>query len=446
MPSLAARGRAAIVGALGVLGALVVAAEAWAETGDIEHSFSGRYSLESRWYPQSSAWPGQRSHATGFVVEPTLFLEDPEGRSFTLTPFFRGDGADSRRTHADVREAYLLLFGELDKGEWEARLGIDRVFWGVAELYNPVDIVNQADLVEHPDGKTKLGQPMAHLTFAGDWGTAELFALPWHRERTFPGRHGRLRSGLVVDPDLVEYESGAEERHLDLAARYSHSFGLLDIGLSVFDGTSREPSIRPASFQPLPPFPPGTPIPTCDGIPVLAFPTALAPYYPQIRQFGLDAQLTTESLLLKLEAIHRAGAPNVPSCRHPFGEEEDFTAFVIGGEYTVYSLFESALDLSLLGEWHRDDRGRRSTHQFQDDVFLAARLAFNDVEGTEVTAALVADTDYGSRTMSVEFSRRLSDEWSLRLETTAMLDIDEADPIRTTWRDTFVGAELTYSF
>ena len=436
MPSLAARGRAALVGALGVLGALVVAAEARAELGDIEHSFSGRYSLESRWYPQSPAYPGQRSHATGFVVEPTLFLEDPEGRSFTLTPFFRGDGADSRRTHADVREAYLLLFGELGEGEWEARLGVDRVFWGVAELYNPVDIVNQADLVEHPDGKTKLGQPMAHLTFAGDWGTAEFFALPWHRERTFPGRHGRLRSGLVVDPDLVEYESGAEERHLDVAARYSHSFGLLDIGLSVFDGTSREPALRPAS----PRLVPGP-----DGMP-LVVPTALAPYYPQIRQFGLDAQITAESFLLKLEAIHRTGAPNLPSLRHPSGEEEDHAAFVIGGEYTVYSLFESALDLSLLGEWHRDDRGRRSTHQFQNDVFLAARLAFNDVEGTEVTAALVADTDYGSRTMSVEFQRRLSDEWSLRLETTTMLDIDEADPIRTTWRDSFIGAELTYSF
>ena len=430
---------------LGALGALVVAAEAWAETGGIEHSFSGRYSLESRWYPQSAAYPGQRSHATGFVVEPTLFLEDPEGRSFTLTPFFRFDGADSRRTHADVREAYLLLFGELDKGEWEARLGVDRVFWGVAELYNPVDIVNQSDLVEHPDGKTKLGQPMAHLTFAGDWGTAELFALPWHRERTFPGRHGRLRSGLVVDPDLVEYESGAEERHLDVAARYSHSFGLLDIGLSVFDGTSREPSIRPVLRPLLDPT--GAPVRNPEtGQPILVPGDSLAPYYPQIRQFGLDAQITAESFLLKLEAIHRTGAPNVPSPRHPFGEEEDYAAFVIGGEYTIHSLFESAADLSLLGEWHRDDRGRRSTHQFQNDVFLAARLGFNDVEGTEVTAAIVADTDYGSRTVSVEFSRRLTDEWSLRLETTAMLDIDEADPIRTTWRDSFVGAELTYSF
>ena len=442
MRALTGRGCAALVGALG---ALVVAADAGAESGGFEPSFSGRFGLESRWYPQSPAHAGQRSHATGFIAEPTLFLEDEEGTSFTLTPFFRFDGADSRRTHADLREAYLLLFGELGEGEWEARLGVDRVFWGVAELYNPVDIVNQADLVEHPDGKTKMGQPMAHLTFSGDWGTAEIFALPWHRERTYPGRHGRLRSGLVVDPDLVEYESGAEERRLDVAARYSHSFGLLDIGLSVFDGTSREPSLRPASPR-LVLDPTGAPaVDPRTGTPIL-IPTALAPYYPQIRQLGLDAQLTTDAALFKLEAIHRAGALNLPTRTRPFGEEEDHVAFVVGGEFTIHSVFESAADLSLLGEWHRDDRGRRSTHQFQNDIFLAARLGLNDVEGTEITAAIVADTDYGSRTMSVEFTRRLSDEWSLRLETTAMLDLDEADPIRTTWRDSFIGAELTYSF
>lgn len=442
MRALTGRGCAALVGALG---ALVVAADAGAESGGFEPSFSGRFGLESRWYPQSPAHAGQRSHATGFIAEPTLFLEDEEGTSFTLTPFFRFDGADSRRTHADLREAYLLLFGELGEGEWEARLGVDRVFWGVAELYNPVDIVNQADLVEHPDGKTKMGQPMAHLTFSGDWGTAEIFALPWHRERTYPGRHGRLRSGLVVDPDLVEYESGAEERRLDVAARYSHSFGLLDIGLSVFDGTSREPSLRAASPR-LVLDPTGAPaVDPRTGAPIL-IPTALAPYYPQIRQLGLDAQLTTDAALFKLEAIHRAGALNLPTRTRPFGEEEDHVAFVVGSEFTIHSVFESAADLSLLGEWHRDDRGRRSTHQFQNDVFLAARLGLNDVEGTEITAAIVADTDYGSRTMSVEFTRRLSDEWSLRLETTTMLDLDEADPIRTTWRDSFIGAELTYSF
>ena len=444
MSSLCARRRAALVAAFAVV---VGAAEAWAETEDIEAEFSGSLRLESRWHPQSAAYPDQRAHGSGFVAEPTLYVEDAEGRSLTLAPFFRFDAADSRRSHADLREAYLLLFGELGDGEWEARLGIDRVFWGVAELNNLVDIVNQADLVERPDGKTKLGQPMAHLTLSGDWGTAELFALPWHRERTFPGRHGRLRSELVVDHDLVEYESGAEERRLDLAARYGHSFGPLDIGLSFFDGTSREPSLRPV-FRPVIDPTTGAPALHPDtGEPILIPEGSLAPYYAKIRQLGLEAQLTAEALLLKLEAIHRAGARNLPAPRNRFvGDEESYTAFVVGGEYTLYSVFESAIDLGLLGEWHHDDRDRSSTHQFQNDIFLAARLGFNDVEGTEVTAAIVADTDYGSRTMSVEFSRRLSDEWTLRLETIAMLEIDEADPIRATWRDSFIGVGLTYNF
>ena len=438
--------RAVLVRAtLGAACGLVLAAGARAEAGGIEHEISGSFRIESRWFPEPADHPGQRSHASGFVAEPTLHLEDDEGRSFTLTPFFRYDSADSRRTHADVHEAYLLLFGEAGDGEWEARLGIDRVFWGVAESNHLVDIVNQTDLIEHPNQEAKLGQPMAHLTWSGDWGTAELFALPWHRERTYPGRHGRLRAGLIVDGSQVSYESAAEERHLDVAARYSHSFGPLDLGLSFFDGTSREPSLRPASFRPALDAN-GVPIHTCDGMPVPAVPGALAPYYGQIRQLGLDAQVTTEAGLFKLEAIHRAGALTRPNCQHPDGEEEDYAAFVLGGEYTFYSVFESAIDLSLLGEWNYDERGRRSTSEFQDDIFLAGRLAFNDVQSTEVIAGILADTDYATRTMTMELNRRLSDQWSLRVEAVALLDVDEADLVYVTRRDSFVGLDLIYNF
>ena len=84
---------------------------------------SGRLDLESRWYYQDGAHPGQKSQATGFVVEPKLYAEDDEARSVTLTPFFRYDGTDPRRTHFDVREAYLLVLGEIGDGEWELRLG-----------------------------------------------------------------------------------------------------------------------------------------------------------------------------------------------------------------------------------------------------------------------------------------------------------------------------------
>ena len=98
-----------------------------------DYEFSGRIGIDGRWYPESALYPGQRSHASGFVLEPEFYIEDVEGRSFTLAPFFRYDAADPRRTHVDLREAYLLLFGGIGDNEWELRLGVDQVFWGVVE-------------------------------------------------------------------------------------------------------------------------------------------------------------------------------------------------------------------------------------------------------------------------------------------------------------------------
>ena len=400
-----------------------------------EHEISGKLSLETRWFPRTGDFDDQRNYNAGFVVEPQLFLKDAENFSVTIVPFFRYDAADRTWTHADLREAYLLLNGPLGENEWELRLGIDRVFWGVAEARNLVNIVNQTDLVENPNEKVKLGQPMAHLTLSGDWGVAEFFLISYHRLRTFPGRSGRLRPELRIDNDLATYESGAKEWHLDFAARYSHSFGPLDLGLSVFDGTSREPVIRPATFR------------LVQGQPV---PGALAPHYEQIRQFGLDAQLTLEAWLLKLEAIYRQGARN--GVRNPFdptdlGKEEDYAAFVVGGEYTFSGVFESDADLSLLAEWIVDGRRHRATNQYQNDLFLGARLALNDVQDAAFTLGTLIDLDYGTRTLSFEFNRRLTDSLSIKAEAILMLHVGKTDLIvHPTRRDSFVALNLTYSF
>ena len=386
----------------------------------IDYQISGRFSIESQWFPESAAYPGQRGHATGFVMEPEVYFDSIEGWSFIVAPFLRYDSADLHRTHADLREAYLLLFGDVGNDEWELRLGIDRVFWGVAESRHLVDIVNQIDLVEHPYKELKLGQPMAHLTWSGDWGMAEFFGLTYHRPRTFPGRFGRLRLPLVVDNDQVSYESGAEQWRLDLAARYSHSFGPFDIGVSAFDGTSREPFLLPSTdFR-------GAP--------------TLAPHYEQIRQFGLDTQMTAGSWLFKLEAIQRLDA------RDRLGRKVDYTASVVGGEYTFYSALGSTVDISLLGEWNYDGRGQNATNVFQKDLFLAARFALNDVQSTEILASVLGDADNSSRLLAFELNRRLSDQWSLNLEAIAFLDVDPADISYEIRRDSFIDLNLIYNF
>ena len=403
-----------------------MATGAHADDGFVEFvEVSGRLSSETRVYPETAAHPDQRSHASGLAAEATVYMEDNEGRSITITPFLRYDAGDPDRTHADLREAFLLLYGDIGDDEWELRLGVDRVFWGVVESRPLVDIVNQTDLVEDPDEKTKMGQPMVHLTWSGDWGALELFGLTGHRERTFPGRHGRLRPGPVVDRGLTSYESSAGEWHLDLAARYTGSFGPLDIGLSVFDGTNREPTL----------------LPTLAGTELV-----LAPYYEQITQFGLDTQLTTGPWLLKLEAIHRAGAQNRRLNQFLQYEEEDYAAFVAGAEYTIYAVWDSDADLSLIGEWARDGRGRWATNAFENDVLLAARLGLNDEQSTEFTVSVLESLDYSSRVLNADFRRRLSDSWSLHVQSYAYVGIDEDDAMYDVRRDSFIGVNLDYNF
>ena len=84
---------------------------------------SGDLSLPARWYPQSPAFPEQRSGTGGLVAEPTLYWEAAQNTSLTLTPFYRYDSADAQRTHGDVREAYLLTYGDWGESFWRAPAG-----------------------------------------------------------------------------------------------------------------------------------------------------------------------------------------------------------------------------------------------------------------------------------------------------------------------------------
>ena len=84
---------------------------------------------------------------------------------------------------------------------------------------------------------------MTNFAISRDWGTIDIFWLPFFRERTFAGTGGRMRGATIVDKDRSQYESAAEEWHSDWALRYSHSFDDFDIGISQFMGTNREPTL-----------------------------------------------------------------------------------------------------------------------------------------------------------------------------------------------------------
>lgn len=379
----------------------------------------GDASLQARWFPQSPLFAQQQSVDGGIVVEPSLYAELSPTVSLTLSGLYRYDVNDSNRSHGDVREAYLLTYGDWGDTAWEVRVGLGRVFWGVAELHNIVDVVNQLDLVEHPRDRPKLGQPMVHVTLSGDWGIAESFLLPYHRTRTFPSLAGRLRSRFEIETDNI-YESDDAEKHLDFALRYSHSVGIVDFGLSAFSGTNRTPTFIPILH--------------------IARPPTLIPYYEQISHFGLDLQLTTAALLYKVEAVHREGESNL------LGVKDPYSAVILGAERLLDGIFGTPWSLTLLGEWSFDEREELATSVYANDFFIAGFLAFNDVQGTELTVGVLMDLTYGSQVLNLDFKRRLSDRWSIRLEAIVNAKADPEDLTYDSRKDSFLGVGLTVSY
>lgn len=351
-----------------------------AEADEASWDFSANVELQTRFFVQDARWLGQVSQTTQFSVAatPELRWRNADGdQRASFIPYLRWDAADDERSRADLREAYWAW----EADSFELLIGTNTVFWGVTESIHLVDIINQTDAVADIDGEDKLGQPMVNFAAQRDWGLVSLYVMPYFRERTYAGIDGRFRAPLPVDTDQPRYESSAAENHVDIAFRYSHYVGDIDIGVSLFSGTSREPRLTPNT----------------DG-------SALLPYYDQIDQLGIDLQYTRDAWLWKLEAIVRDGFA------------ETYAAAVGGFEYTFYQISDSAADIGLLLEYQFDDRSELEPLTTADnDVFVGARLALNDTQDTAVLGGVGYDVETSETFLNIEAERRLGELYVLEL-------------------------------
>ncbi|MEQ8816673.1 MAG: hypothetical protein RLO51_13165 [Thalassobaculum sp.] len=393
--------------------AAVLAAAAWPALA-AEWDFSGSLQLETRVFPSEPAHAGQKDAtlSPSVAVEPELIVDTEAGADrFTLKPFLRLDADDGNRSHGDLREANWLHFGD----GYDLVVGLDKVFWGVAESRHLVDIVNQADLVEDIDQEDKLGQPMVQLQVGTDWGVFRGFLMPVFRERTFPDDDARFRGPLPIAGDAA-YQSDAGEFHPDLALRWTRTFGGFDVGISHFRGTSREPRLVPTLR---------------DGR------TELLPTYDLIDQTGVDLQYTTGAWLWKVEGIGRAG------------QGDYFVASVAGFEYTLYQVAETDADLGLLLEYlydGREESGDAPPTPFQNDVFVGARVTLNDEDDTTFLAGAVADAEDRSVSLSLEASRRIGNDLKVELEARLFPDVEPGNALYGIRRDNVVTLRLSRFF
>lgn len=377
----------------------------------IAQSWSGIVAPEARHFFNDGLSPAQSQNALSVSGEVEYNQPFAEGRgTFDARVFGRWDEQDDERSHADLRELSWVLA----QNHWEWRAGVRKVFWGVTESRHLVDVINQTDLVENPDGEDKLGQPMLNAAYIGEAGTLDFFYLPYFRERTFPGESGRPRSPLVVDTDQAQYEHHRREYHPDWAVRWSRVIGVWDMGLSHFYGTSRDPLLLPGQ--------------DAAGSPVLV------PRYEIVHQTGLDIQATIESWLWKLEYVHRIDPGSV------------YNALVAGFEYTLFGISEGPSDLGLILEYLYDDRDEQATTPFEKDVMIGARWVANDVQSTEVLFGVFADVGGDGLGYNLEASRRLGDSWKLTAEVRTYSSDDPGDAMYALRQDDYVLVELARYF
>jgi hypothetical protein len=387
---------------------------------DVEFEASGNIALEQRYFLDDGLYSQQLSHNQSSVsVEAELYWQWNEGSdSVIFTPFYRIDSQDEERTHGDIRELAYVRASD----DWELRVGIRKEFWGVTEFQHLVDVINQTDGVEDFDGEDKLGQQMVNLSLVNDWGIVDVFLLPGFRERTYAGEYGRLRGPLVVDDNNVSYESSAGQQHLDFALRWAHSLGDFDFGTYWFHGTNREaylsPSLKTSTSN------------------VTQF--SLQQHYAQMDQLGVDVQATLGDWLWKFESIYRSTS------------FEDFIATQAGFEYSFIGVFDSNLDLGLLMEHSWDSRGEVELGEqgslTQNDLFIGARLAFNDMQSSELLMGIGSDLDHNAFSFIVEASRRIGDNFIASVDVRLLQSNDKNDLLNSLNKDDHAQLSLAWYF
>ncbi len=384
---------------------------ALSQAGDWD--IAGQASLELRYFPYTKAYASQKNitASPSGTLMPEIVYEWGGGNDrLTLTPFARFDADDKHRTHADIREANWLHVGS----NWDVVVGIGKVFWGVTESAHLVDIVNQTDALEDISGEEKLGQPMLNFTIEEEWGVLNLIGLPGFRPRAFSSDNARLHGPLATTTDAT-YESGKGKRHIDWALRWSHVFGDVDVAISHFQGTSRDPLMQ---------------IQNRWGAPVIV------PHYNQIGQTGLELQYTSENTLWKAETITRSG------------HGKRFYATAAGFEHSFYDVAGSGGDIGLLMEYLSDNRDPAfaPASGADNDLFVGARFVLNDTQDTTALMGGAYDLQQKTVFLNFEAERRITDHLKAQINGRFFLNVPDTDPLALVRNDDYIEAKLNWFF
>ncbi|MBN4081385.1 hypothetical protein JYT44_03370 [Caldithrix abyssi] len=239
---------------------------------------------------------------------------------------------DESKSVYDLREVYLAYYPE-----WgEIKLGKQIHAWGTVDGNNPTDNLNPYDY--YYIFKPGAGQKIGTLSFA-----AKMYFWNYQIEGVFIPKHGtnRIPYGEKDYPLALDIEPEIEypvQDKLEFGIRIQTSIGDSDLGLSIFTGNDRVPSVSTINYLAAETGDRPTTIPQLGYRTTTVWGMDFVTFAGDLTIRGEGAIFKTKTPLLKLDLF------KIPTNLYEFHQEVVYSQYVIQVEYTT------ALDITFSGQ------------------------------------------------------------------------------------------------
>jgi len=372
-------------------------------------SVRGSLGAETQIYPDAPLYPDQNRDHFQVSTYATLNASADLGNArFDMELFGRIAPDATKEASGDVRQAFVRV----PFGNAEVKAGILTEKWGVLEAWNPVDIINQSDLIEDFQGKVKLGQPGVLMTLPLGDATVSFFGTNVARSRRFGQDEDRFQ---VLPARVVDEHFEGGRSSPTGAIRVELPIGPVNVAVSQFIGTAREPVLT-----------------------AVVGPTGLEGFrasYERISQTSFEAALVLGDSVIKTEVIHQRTNEGA-SWGGGVGIETSFSKIANGpGDLTLYA--------EAYGDSRADDA---AVTPFQRDVFLGARYTFNDTDDTLLELRNTHDLEWGSDLIELRASRRVLQDAVFTFSLLKVANEDRDPALSSLSRDTQIKLQLAQFF
>lgn len=348
----------------------------------------GSFGIDALTFPEEPLFPDQNDQTVQASVFGNIDWSADLTRDlrFDLNAFARVAPDAHDEVSGDLRQAVLRTRIK----SVDIKAGVLQENWKVLEAWSPVDLVNQRDMVEDFQGKTKLGQPgLTATTYHNDLVLTAL-ALPYTRERRIAEQENRLRT--LPAPILGStFEEGQSDPAY--ALRLQYRLGDLDLALSQFQGHTREPIYQPVIEQ-----------------------TSLIGFnelYEDVSQTNLEMQYVFGDSVFKAEAIYQRGG------------SDEFSGGGIGSETTFNQISNGFDSITFYTEAYYDGRSESAPiTPFQRDLFFGLRYNANDVNDSLLEFRYTHDLEFHSDLIELRASRRLGNSQVISAQIVLPLSVE----------------------